>query len=116
MLADPERLSATALREVQDPQNELFLSSVSIWEILQKHQIGKLELPGPPNEYLVRKREELGVQSLAFDEEAAQWLARIPLHHCDPFDRMIICLALSHGMPIVTSDPFFREYDVTIVW
>jgi PIN domain nuclease of toxin-antitoxin system len=116
MLADPDRLSPAAFREVQDPQNEIYLSSVSIWEMLQKHQIGKLELPGPPNEYLVRKRKELGAQSLAFDEEAAQWLVRIPLHHRDPFDRMIICLALSHGMPIVTSDLLFKGYGVTIVW
>lgn len=116
MLAESQRIPPATLSQIRDPKNKIYVSAVSIWEILQKHCIGKLELPADADRYLVEKRKELRVNSLPFDEEAARWLSKIPLHHRDPFDRMIICLALSHGMSVVTSDSFFSEYDVTVVW
>jgi PIN domain nuclease of toxin-antitoxin system len=87
-----------------DPSNGVFLSSVSAWEISVKHGLGRLALPEPPSRFVPAMRELHGVQPLPLDEESALHLARLPNRHRDPFDRMLICQALVHGLSILGPD------------
>jgi PIN domain nuclease of toxin-antitoxin system len=113
-ITDDRRLPAACAEAIQEESNEVFLSVVSVWEALAKHQLGKLPLPSPADEYLQHRREQHGIASLAFDEPSLSHLLRLPLHHRDPFDRMLICQALQHDLQVVTSDGQFARYPITI--
>jgi PIN domain nuclease of toxin-antitoxin system len=90
-ITDDPRLPNAFAEAIQDEANEVFLSVVSVWEALAKHQLGKLPLPMPADEYLRSRREQHNIASLPFDESSLSHLLRLPLHHRDPFDRMLIC-------------------------
>ena len=90
----------------------MFLSVVSIWEATIKFQIGKLPLPEAPNIYLPRQRVRRSITSMALDEESVARLASLPLHHRDPFDRILICQAIEHHLTIVTVDSLITQYGV----
>lgn len=113
-ITDDPRLPMAAAEVIQDESSEVFLSVVSVWESLAKHQLGKLPLPVPADEYLRNRREQHGITSLPFDEPSLSHLLRLPLHHRDPFDRMLICQALQHDLQIITVDPLFAKYPVMV--
>ncbi|MGV3614400.1 MAG: type II toxin-antitoxin system VapC family toxin [Fimbriimonas sp.] len=116
MLERPHRLSPTALEIVENRENLLFLSPVSTFEILQKQAAGKLEINLPPGVNLGTLREQLGIEELPFDEQSVLHLPKLPLHHRDPFNRMLICQALETQMPIISSDRELRPYPVQVIW
>jgi PIN domain nuclease of toxin-antitoxin system len=113
-ITDDPRLSTGSAEAIQDGENEVFLSVVSVWEALAKHQLGKLPLPAPADEYLRSRRQEHGIASFPFDEPSLSHLLRLPLHHRDPFDRMLICQALQHELHVMTADAFFEKYPISI--
>lgn len=113
-ITDDPRLPVRSAEAIQEESNEVFLSVVSVWEALAKHQLGKLPLPSPADEYLRLRREEHNISSLSFDEPSLSHLLRLPLHHRDPFDRMLICQALQHDLQVMTSDALFTKYPVTV--
>ena len=115
-LAGGRSLSPHAESFVRDPSHEVLLSAVSVWEITTKHKAGKLPLPEPPERLIPTERRLRGVDALAFDEDAALVVSRLPLLHRDPFDRMLISQAIAHGLAIVTPDPQVAQYPVRIVW
>jgi len=82
---------------------------------LVKHQNGKLPLPSAADEYLDASRIAHRIADLALDRQAVSQLLSLPAHHRDPFDRMLICQALAHGLTIVTSGDLFRRYPVSIL-
>lgn len=88
---------------------------VSVWEILVKCQLGKLSLPAPADEYIRSRRGNHEIASLTLDEPSLGHLARLPLHHRDPFDRMLICQAIHHDLVIATVDPEYSPYPVQIL-
>jgi PIN domain nuclease of toxin-antitoxin system len=94
----------------------LSLSIASVWEILIKVQSGKLNLPRPAGPYVLRKLAENGVEILTISIDHLLALERLPMHHRDPFDRMLIAQSLEENLPIVTSDPLFARYDVQLIW
>ena len=104
------RLSSTLAATIRDPGNEVYLSTVSVWECIVKHQLGKLPLPEAPDSYLHKQRERHLIMTLPFDERSAAELAKLPRLHADPFDRMLICQATCHGMVLATVDPAIRAY------
>jgi PIN domain nuclease of toxin-antitoxin system len=112
--ADPA-LSAAVRREVQDSANEVYLSVVSVWEVIVKHTLGKLSLPQPPAIYIPAQRSLHGIRSLSLEESAVQRLAGLPVIHRDPFDRMLICQAQDLGLILASSDTFIRQYPVTLL-
>jgi PIN domain nuclease of toxin-antitoxin system len=81
-------LSPSARKLFSDPANEVFLSSVSAWEIALKHGLGKLPLPRPPHDLVPDERQRHEIQPLPLDEAAALFSAKLPDLHKDPFDRM----------------------------
>jgi PIN domain nuclease of toxin-antitoxin system len=109
-------LSDEVRRALADPSNAVHLSSVSAWEIGVKHALGRLPLPEPPERYVPAQRRVRGIDPLPLDEEAALCLHRLPDLHRDPFDRMLICQALTGGLTLVTPDPEISRYPVPTLW
>ena len=110
------KLSSAAQSLITDASNELFLSAASAWEIAVKHDLGRLDLRVPPDEYVWRQRQLHRIESLSIDEAAALQLAKLPDVHRDPFDRILISQAILGGMVIVTPDRLIRMYPVRTVW
>jgi PIN domain nuclease of toxin-antitoxin system len=115
LVSGDAKLSPQIVSAVRDPQNEVFLSVVSFWEISLKHSLGKLPLPQPPAEFIPRQRERHLIASLALDEAAVAQLSGLPALHRDPFDRMLVCQAKSHGLTLASSDLAVRKYPVVLL-
>jgi PIN domain nuclease of toxin-antitoxin system len=111
---DP-RLPVGFRDSVRDPDNRVFLSVVSLWEAIIKFQLGKLPLPESPEVYLPKQRERHLITSLPVDESSVAELAKLPLLHRDPFDRLLICQAIRHGLTILTVDQAIQAYPVSIM-
>ena len=111
-----DELSARARELFADPTNEVYLSVVSAWEIGVKNAMGRLPLPQSPERYLPALRERHGIESLALDEAAVLQVTKLPSRHRDPFDRMLVCQAIVHGLTIVTPDPLISQYPVPTAW
>jgi PIN domain nuclease of toxin-antitoxin system len=89
---------------------------VSVWEILLKHAQGRLSLPSSPAQFFPEARELLRLESLVLDEPAALFAATLPPLHRNPFDRMLICQAIAHGLTLLTPDNNIRRYPVKTLW
>ena len=85
---------------------------VSFWEIIIKNQIGKLPLPTPPEEFIPQQRKLHQINSLELDEISVAHLSKLPQHHRDPFDRMIICQSIVNDLTIVTVDRAMLQYEI----
>ena len=109
-------LSDTAREAFQSPDNEVYLSVISTWEIVVKHALGRLPLPGAPDTYIPRLRQAHGIESLDLDEEATLHLGRLPELHRDPFDRMLVCQAIVGGLIMLTPDDAVMQYPVRSLW
>ena len=109
------RLLSDLRDAIRDQENEVYLSSVSIWEAIVKYQLGKLPLPEHPESYLPKQRDLHQISSLALDESSVLQLAKLPLLHRDPFDRMLICQTLQNGLTIATVDVAIRTYSVSVI-
>ena len=110
-----KRLSARARRAMEGEDAELFLSAASIWEMAIKSSLGRLTLPMPLNEYIAEKLEH-GFRILPVDWTQAAAVEKMPFHHRDPFDRLLVAQAVAEGMPLVSADPEFRAYKVKVIW
>ena len=113
---DDPRLSDRAREVFEESSNEIFLSAVSAWEIAVKHSLGRLVLPAPPQTILPELRSRYGIAALPLEEKATYHLERLPKLHRDPFDRMLICQAVAHGLSLLTPDPQIQRYPVVTVW
>ncbi len=110
----PERLSKRAVAALENAENVLELSAVSLAEIAIKAALGKLRLSAAIARQAV---QDLDIRILPYTAEHAFHLFDLPLHHGDPFDRQIIAQALSEKIPIVTSDEKFSLYKgVKLIW
>jgi PIN domain nuclease of toxin-antitoxin system len=110
----PEKLSASTLALLANPQHELLLSAASVWEIAIKCALGKLVLPLPPEEYVPLRMQQSATSPLPITQLHALRAASLPRHHDDPFDRLLIAQAKSEEIAIVTLDPAFHAYEVAI--
>jgi len=115
-LSGDTKLPKPVVSAVRSPENDVWLSAVSLWEIVVKHQLGKLPLPAAPSGYIPKQRERHAIDSLSLEERAIIHLPKLPAHHRDPFDRMLICQSIEHEMLLVTSDPRILEYPVKTFW
>ena len=112
----PGRLSDRARRLLIDPANEVYVSSVTAWEIAVKHGLGRLGLPVSPDRFVPDQRDAHGFAPLPLDEASALHVVRLPPLHRDPFDRMLVCQAIVHGLAILTPDPLVEQYPARVVW
>jgi PIN domain nuclease of toxin-antitoxin system len=109
-------LSPTAARLFTTPENEVYLSAVSAWEISIKHQLGRLVLAEPPDRFVPAQRDKHGIEALPINEESALHVSRLAALHRDPFDRLLVCQAIVHGLTILTPDPLIAQYPARTAW
>lgn len=107
MLSYPDRLNEKRRYELESPANEVFLSAMSIAELMIKHSIGKIDIKFNPLEMAQKMRLEI----LNFSGPEAMLLGKLPLHHKDPFDRMLIAQALVNRFSLMSDDSKFLPYD-----
>src|SRR5579863_7519128 len=110
-ITEDSRLSQRA-RQIFTTNSSLWLSVVSVWEILVKVRTGKLTLPEPTGPYLVKELTKNQIEILPLNLDHVLRLEQIQLHHRDPFDRILIAQSLEESLPIITSDPQFEKYPV----
>lgn len=115
-LRDDRRLSERAVAILENGSNDVLWSIASSWEIAVKLAIGKLELDKPPERLFAELVGEQGVALLPIGHDHCVRLAALPLHHRDPFDRMLVAQAQQERVPILTADTKLTAYDVQVVW
>ena len=118
-LNQDRKLSQTELDIITNPDRLVFVSAVTAWEIAIKKTIGKLEAPDDlPAALAANNFLELPItilQGRGYANEHSQELYRLPLHHHDPFDRMMVAQAISEDLTLMTRDPKIALYDIRII-
>jgi PIN domain nuclease of toxin-antitoxin system len=113
---NPSNLSAQAASALKDPTNQLILSSATVWELAIKTGLGKLRLSAPYRQWMEGAIKHLGATVLPITVEYAEVQSRLPTHHDDPFDRMLIAQSQVEGISLVSNEPIFDRYGVSRVW
>lgn len=109
------RLSPDVESLLKKSSNQIFFSSVSVWEIAIKYGIGKLHLPDKPEIFVPDRISKAGFAFLPMTHEHALQVAYLPVHHKDPFDRLLIAQAKYEGLTILTADPIFQKYTTDLI-
>jgi PIN domain nuclease of toxin-antitoxin system len=112
---EPAKLPSKFLEAIVDPGNEIYLSVVSFWEVAVTYQLGKLPLKEDPAVLVPQERAQAGFQPLPLEEQDILFLRALPSLHRDPFDRLLVCQTLRHGMRLVTDDHMLRKYPVPLL-
>lgn len=110
-LSEPLKIRDKKRSMLEDLSNTIYVSAISIAEIMIKASVKKLKVDFNP----VALAQESGFSLLDFSAEAALLLKDMPFHHKDPFDRMLIAQSLSNGYPIMTEDPKIAIYDCQVL-
>jgi PIN domain nuclease of toxin-antitoxin system len=116
LITDAPELSANARRLFSEPENDVYLSVASAWEIIVQHQLGKLPLQEAPHDFICNWRVRHGIETLPLDEPAVLQLSRLPDYHRDTFDWIIICQAIANCLVILTPDNHITRYPVRTEW
>jgi len=111
-LADDPSLSPAAREAIANPTSEPLVSAASVWEIAIKRSLGKLTAPDD----LPDRIADEGFTWLPITAQHAWQVRDLPIHHGDPFDRILVAQAVIEGLPIVTTDARFGEYGVDVRW
>jgi PIN domain nuclease of toxin-antitoxin system len=111
---DPKQLSAQARKLLEDPQNQLYFSAASLWEISIKNKLGrtdfKVDLP-----VLRRNLLDYGFEEITINSAHTLAIEALPNFHKDPFDRMLIAQTIVEGITLMTADSAVAEYPVAVV-
>jgi PIN domain nuclease of toxin-antitoxin system len=111
----PREIPPDTSRMVVDAENDVFVSAASIWELSIKHRLGKLTLTRPWDEWIEIALREGGFQTIDVTAEHGAAAGQLPMHHRDPFDRMLVAQALLEDLTIVTRDRIIPLYHVPIL-
>ncbi len=112
----PERLGPGALAVFEERRSPLMLSAASSWEIAIKEGLRKLALPAPAERFVPEQMAEDGIDPLAIEHAHALRVARLPPHHGDPFDRLLVAQAQVERCSLLTADAQLLDYDVDVLW
>ena len=110
-LSTPSRIAPHKLKELETPTNRVYVSSITLAEIMIKASIGKLDIDFDPGKLALQS----GFELLDFTSQAALLLKDLPFHHKDPFDRMLICQSLLLEYPLMTDDQKIKQYHCRII-
>jgi PIN domain nuclease of toxin-antitoxin system len=113
---DSPKLSGKAKKIIADIDNSCLLSLVSCWEMAIKTSIGKLKLAIPVKEYIPRHMAANDFSMLPISFRHVIGVEAMPLHHRDPFDRLLAAQTLAEKMILVSADPAFDSYGVERIW
>lgn len=109
------RLSADARSLLSDAEQPIFFSAASAWEIAIKWSKGRLTLPADPAEVIENVVSAAGMSQLSITLKDASAVAKLPFHHKDFFDRLLVAQARLHGLKLMTADPMLERYDVDVI-
>lgn len=115
LATDDPQLAPAARNIFVDHEQECFLSAASVWEMAIKSSLGKLTL-ATSLEHLVRGGLERGLRLLDVTASHAYRIERLPFHHRDPFDRILVAQAMHEGMELISRDPQLDLYPVRRIW
>lgn len=111
MAGEPERIGATAKNAIEADDNAVLVSAVVIWEVAIKRRLGKLEAPTD----LLEQLERAAVDLLPISPRHADLVGTLPMHHSDPFDRLLVAQAEIEGLSLVTVDDELSRYGVEVI-
>jgi PIN domain nuclease of toxin-antitoxin system len=107
----PERLSDHILGLLRDPRHTVFCSAASLWEIAIKQSLSKLHVKGS----LLSMLERYGITELPVTARYAELTRELPMHHRDPFDRMLVVQAMAENLVLISADRQMLAYEVAIL-
>lgn len=113
---EPRKLSKPAFSAISNPSNNLFLSVASAWELQIKIQTGKFSFSDTIENVIADERHTNRLQVLTVNLAHALYLENLPLHHKDPFDRLLISQAIVENMTLVSDDQKFSMYSANLLW
>ncbi|NOY93789.1 MAG: type II toxin-antitoxin system VapC family toxin [Deltaproteobacteria bacterium] len=116
MRHSPSRLGERARAVASDVDSALLLSDVSVWEMAIKLSIGKLKLMEPLAQIVREAHEKNGIERLPIEQAHILRVEQLPLHHRDPFDRLLAAQALIEGLTVSSRDRSFDRYGVKRIW
>lgn len=115
LLDTPSQIPLTTLAKLRSSDNELFVSTASIWEIAIKRSIGKLTITRP-TQAIVDELPRLAIQLIPILPRHITRSETLPFHHRDPFDRLIIAQAITEDQILVSKDGNFPLYSAQVLW
>jgi PIN domain nuclease of toxin-antitoxin system len=115
-VSNHKNLSAAAQTAIADPINDVYFSAASHWEIAIKVSTGKLTLTAPFKDLIEQSITKNDFTPLAIEVAHSDVVLRLPFHHRDPFDRMLVAQAIYEQMSVVSGDPGFDAYGVRRIW
>lgn len=113
---DSSRLSTTARSLIDNGDNDILLSTASVWEMAIKHSIGRLNFSRPFMEFIKQQIAINRIEILEISFDHIEVVASLPLHHRDPFDRLIIAQSMAEQIPILSVDTIFDNYTIARIW
>ena len=116
MMTDETLLSPTAKAAIADRNNEVWVGAVCAWKIAIKMALGKIHLSDPIELFMNDGMRKAKAMELPIRVAHAIRVASLPMHHHDPFDRLILAQAQVESLTIVTSDRQFAAYGISVVW
>ena len=111
----PDRLGAATQRLLEAPGTDVRLSIASAWELATKCSVGKLRLQSPPDRFVPEHVTRQGITLQSIELDHALRVAGLPMHHRDPFDRLLVAQAQALDATIATIDPQLADYDVALL-
>ncbi len=115
-VGDTHRIGRSGLEVLSNGKEDIYLSAASSWEVAIKAKLGKFQLPEAPGSYVRTRMAAQGIYPLAVTQNHTLAVYDLPLHHQDPFDRLLIAQAILEDMTILTSDRIFGKYPVETLW
>ncbi len=115
-ITDDSQLSETARNMIGTGKNTLYWSAASSWEVAIKYALARLPLPEEPGKFLTEELGKNRIESLSISDMHAFLAGRLPHHHKDPFDRMLIAQAKAESLILLSRDSIFNAYDVQVEW
>jgi PIN domain nuclease of toxin-antitoxin system len=113
---DSSGLTATGRALIDNGENDILLSTASVWERAIKHSIGRVTFSMPFMEFIKQQIAVNRIDILEITFDPIQVVASLPLHHRDPFDRLIIAQSMAEQIPILSVDAIFDAYAIARVW
>lgn len=115
-ISGSDKISSKAHDYIADFNNELVISSASLWEIAIKTSLGKLELLRPFEQLIPDQLDKNAIDILPIELNHISAIINLEFHHRDPFDRMIIAQSITENLPVITRDSMFSKYPVELIW
>ena len=115
-VADQPGVTDAAREAIANPDNQVFLSAASGWEIAIKSALGRLDLPSVPAQFVPEQMQQNSFDVLQVSMHHALEVHALPRHHGDPFDRMLIAQSRCEGLRLISGDHVLSAYDVEILW